>query len=99
MSARSPSSREQLQRLGVAAADETHRARHLLCELGEALLGDWVAVDRHQRPARPQALGDQARVATAAEGAVDRDLTRLGIQDIDQLTREHGDMGGGHVNI
>ena len=45
-------------------------------QLGEALLGDRVAVDPDQRPAGADPLGDQARVAAAADRAVDRGLAR-----------------------
>ncbi len=48
-------------------------------------------------PVGPSALGDQARVAAAAEGAVDRGLPRLGRQQLDQLGGEDGYVLSGHV--
>ena len=48
-------------------------------ELGEALGGDRVAVDRDQRPGRADALGDQAGVAAAAERAVDDEVAGPGV--------------------
>ena len=61
-------------------------------QLGEVLLGDRVAVDRDQRARGADPLGDQARVAAGAEGAVDRDLARLRVQRLDQLPGEDGDV-------
>ena len=61
-------------------ADEARRAGDLGGELGEALLGDRVAVDRDQRAGRADAVGDEARVAAAAERAVDRDLAGLRVE-------------------
>ena len=52
---------------------------------------------RDQRPRRAQAVGDEARVAAAAERAVDGDLARLRVQRFDQLAGEHRDVGLGHV--
>ena len=47
-------------------------------------------------PVGADALGDQPRVAAAAEGAVDGDLARSGIQEVDELPGEHRDVDG-HV--
>ncbi len=85
---------EQLQRLCVARADEAHRARGLGGQLGEALLGLGIAVDRHQRAGRAQSLGQQASVAAVAEGAVDRGLARLRIEQLEQLDRQHRGVRG-----
>ena len=67
-------------------------------ELGEALLGRGVAVDGDELAAGPEALGDQARVAAAAERAVDGDLARLRVEELDELAGQDRDVRGGHVN-
>jgi hypothetical protein len=41
---------------------------------GESLEGGGVAIDAEQHAARPQALDQRPRVATAAEGGVDERL-------------------------
>ena len=82
--------REQLERLGVAGADESHRAGRLARERGESLLGDGVAVDRHERPGGAELLGDQPRVPAVAERAVDHRLSGLDPEELEQLAREHG---------
>ena len=56
-----------------------------------------VAVDRDQRAGRPEPLGDQPRVAGAAERAVDGDLARSRVQRLDQLAGENRDVRLGHV--
>jgi hypothetical protein len=78
-------------------ADEPGLARDLGRELAEALLRGGVAVDPDEHPGRPDALGDQARVAAAAEGAVDRNLTRPWIEQLDQLAGEDRNVRAGHV--
>ncbi len=88
---------EQRERLGIAAADEAHGARDLVGELHEALLSLGVAVDRDECPFRPKALGDHARMSSPAKGAVDRQLAGLGVEQLEQLLGEHGDVRGGHV--
>ena len=72
-------------------------ARHLRSQLSEPLLGDRVPVDPDQRSRRAEPVGDQPRVAPAADRAVDRDLARLWIEQLDQLAGKHGDVRGGHV--
>ena len=72
-------------------------ARDLGGELGERVLGERVAVDRDQRPGGAEPLGDQPRVAAAAERAVDGDLARLRVQRLDQLAGEDRDVRLGHV--
>ena len=67
-------------------------------QLGEALLGRGVAIDGDELAAGAQALGHQARVAAAAERAVDRDLARLRVEEVDQLAGQDRDVRGGHVN-
>ena len=49
------------------------------------------------RPGRPEPLGDEPRVAGAAERAVDGDLARLRVERLDQLAGEDRDVGTGHV--
>ena len=49
-------------------------------------------------PSGPSRIGDQARVAAAAEGAVDRGLPRLGRQQRDQLGGEDGFVLGRHID-
>ena len=66
-------------------------------ELGEALLGDRVAVDPDQRAGRAEPVGDQARVAAATNRAVDGDLARLRVEDVDQLTGEDRNGAGRSV--
>ena len=83
--------------LGVAAAQEAHRAGNLVGQLHEALLGERVAVDRDKRAVGAEALGDHARVPAAAESAVDRGLAGLGVEQLEQLVGEHRDVDGGHV--
>ena len=72
-------------------------ARHLGGQLGEALLGDRVAVDADQRAGRPEPFGEEPGMPTAAEGAVDGDLARPRIDEVDQLTGEHRGVRRGHV--
>ena len=50
---------ELLERLGVARADEAHRAGHLAGQFLEALLGERVAIDPDERALGAEALGDQ----------------------------------------
>ena len=78
-------------------ADEAGLARHLGGKRGESLLGDRVAVDPDQRPRGPQPVGDQASMATAADGAVDAHLARLRVDEVDQLAGEDRDVRLGHV--
>ena len=42
-------------------------------------------------------LSDQARVAAAAEGAVDGDLAGLRVEQLDELAGQHGDVRLRHV--
>ena len=56
-----------------------------------------VAVDAHERAARPDPLRDQARVTARTEGAVDRRLAGARIADVDQLARQHGHVRARHV--
>ena len=67
------------------------------CELLEALLRERIAIDRDQGALGAEPLGDQLRVAAAAEGAVDRGLPGAWIEQVDQLAREHRDVNGSHV--
>ena len=85
---------EQLERLGVAAAQEANRAGQLAGERVKALFCQRIAVDRHERAGSPQALGQQSGMAAIAEGAVDRDLAGPWIEQLEQLVREHGHMAG-----
>ena len=85
---------ELLERLGVARADEPHRAAELPVELVEALLGERVAVDRDQRPVLPETLGEQAGVTAPAEGAVHHALAGLRVEQLDGLLRQHGRVRG-----
>ena len=48
-------------------------------------------------PLLPMPLGDQARMAAAADRAVDDDRARLGVEQLDQLAGEHGHVGDGHL--
>ena len=82
--------REQLERLGVAGADEAHRAGGLAGERREALLGERVAVDRDERPGGAEPLGEQPGVPAVAERAVDRRLPGLRVEQLEQLAGEHG---------
>ncbi len=84
-----PFAGEQLERFGVARADEAHGALDVLRELREALLGERVAVDRDQRARRPESLGHEPRVPAVAERAVDRRLARLGVEQLEQLVGQH----------
>ena len=97
MSGAQPLLGEQRERAGEVGADEARVARHLGRQLREPLLGDRVAVDPDQRPRAAEPVGDQPRVAPAADGAVDRDLAGLRIEQLDQLAGEHGDVRCGHV--
>ena len=72
-------------------------AGHVGREFREMLLGRRVAIDADQRPAGPEALGDEPRVTRAADRAVDRGLARTRVERLDQLARENRDVGGGHV--
>ncbi len=77
------------ERLGVARANEAQRARRLGGQRGEALLGQWIAVDCHERAAGTQVLGEQAGVAAVAEGAVDSRLAGLRVEQPEQLAGQH----------
>ena len=66
-------------------------------ELGEALGGDRVAVDRDQRAGRADAPGEQARVAAGAERAVDDDLTGPRVEQLDRLAGEHRHVRNRHL--
>ena len=85
---------EQPQRLGVATADEARCAWELLGELEEPVLGLRIPVDRHERPLRAQTLGHQARVAAAAEGAVDRDPAGPRARWVAQVRGRRAGAGG-----
>jgi hypothetical protein len=87
-----------LEGVGEGRADEARAAGHVGRELGEALLGGWVAVDGDELAPRPQALGHQARVAAAAKRAVDGELAGLGVEELDELAGQDRDVRGGHVN-
>ena len=63
----------------------------------EALLGDRIAVDSDERALRAEALRHEARVAPAAEGAVDRRISGLGVEHGDELGGQDRDVHGGHV--
>ena len=71
--------------------------RQLRRELGEALGGDRVAVDRDQRAGRADPLAEQARVAARAERAVDDGLTGLRVEQLDRLAGQHRHVRNGHV--
>ena len=51
-----------------------------------------VAVDRDELPAPLQVGGEQARVAARAEGGIDDRLSRLHVEELAHLVREHGDV-------
>ena len=55
-------------------------------------LGLRVAVDADQLARGADPVGHQARVAAGAERAVDRDLAGRGIEQVDQLAGQHGDV-------
>ena len=78
-------------------ADEARGGLHVGCEVGEALGGRGVAVDRDEGAARPDAIGQQAGVAARAERAVDDDLAGLRIEQLDRLAGEHRHVRNGHV--
>ena len=86
-----------LEPVGEVGADEARAALDLGGELGERLLGERVAVDADEQPGGAEALGDEAAVAARAHRAVDRDLARLGVQSLDQLPGEDGDVRAWHV--
>ena len=67
------------------------------CELGEALGGGGVAVDRDQRPRCADAPGEQARVTARAERAVDHDLAGSRIEQLDRLAGEHRHVRNRHL--
>ena len=48
-------------------------------------------------PVGSDALGDQAGVAAAAEGAVHEGLPRLRVENVDQLCGENGLVFLGHI--
>ena len=88
---------EPLEHVGEVARLEARRAGQLGLELGEALGGRRVAVDRDQRPGRADALGGEPGVAAAAEGAVDHHLAGLRVGERDQLRGEDWEVLGRHV--
>ena len=97
MSACSRSSRSSRERADEIGADEAGLAWDLGGELGEPLLGERVAIDPDQRAAGPIRSAIRPRVAAAADRAVDRDLPRPRVEQLDQLAGEHRDMRRGHV--
>ena len=66
-------------------------------QLVEALLGGGVAVDADERAGGPDPVGDEARMAAVAERAVDRDLARLRVEQLDQLAGQDRDVWACHV--
>ena len=76
---------QRRQDVGVVAGDEARRAGHLGREAGELLRRLRVAVDADQLAARADPVRHQPGVAARAEGAVDRDRARLGVEHLDQL--------------
>ncbi len=97
MSAVTRSSRQLFERGDEVRPDEARVARKLCRELREAVLGGRIAVDRYQRPARSDSVGDEPRVAPSPERAVHGHFTRLRIEELDQLAGEDRDVGLGHV--
>ena len=89
---------ERRQDIGIVAADEACRARGLLGEVREPLLGLRVAVDADELAAGAEPVGDEAGVAARAERAVDRGLARGGVERLDQLAGEDGDVQSWHVD-
>ena len=77
MSGRTPSPRRVRSPSAKSAPMKRVSAGRLGGEALEARLRGGVAVDADQRPLRPERGGDEARVAAAAEGAVDGGLARL----------------------
>src|SRR4051794_33303727 len=88
---------QQLEPVREGGADEAHLARDLVGELEEAVAGDGVAVDRDERPRRPEPLGDEPGVAAGAEGAVHDDVPRPRACEVDELAGQDGDVQHGHV--
>ena len=83
---------EQRQRLGVSGVDEPKRAFDVGRERLEALLCRRVAIDRDDRAAGADALGDESRVPAVAEGAVDHRLARLWVEQRQQLVGQYGNV-------
>ena len=78
-SAATKSARRKRERDGACAANSLQRSS----EAGSRS----TAISS---PSGADALGDQAGVAAAAEGAVDEGLAGLGVEDVDQLGRQYG---------
>jgi hypothetical protein len=83
--------------VGEVRAQEARAAGHLGGKRGEGLLGERVAVDPHQQAGGAEAVRHEAPVAARAHGAVDGDLALVGVEGLDQLARENGDVGAWHV--
>jgi hypothetical protein len=88
---------QALERDDEVGAQEAGAAGQIGRELPPALLRGRVAVDRDQLAIRTETLGDQARVAAAAEGAVDEGLARPRVEHVDQLLGEDRFVFGGHI--
>ena len=97
MSACTPSSRSCSRPSTNDARMKRVAQAQLLRELGEALGGDRVAVDRDERAGRADPLAEQARVAARAERAVHDGLTGLRVEQLDRLAGQHRHVGNGHV--
>ena len=89
-SGRTPSPRRPSRAATKSARRKRARDGDVGGELAPALLGGRIAVDGDQLALGADALGDQAGVAAAAEGAVDEGLPRAGVEDVDQLGGENG---------
>jgi hypothetical protein len=66
-------------------------------QLGEALGGDRVAVDRDERARGADPAAEQPRVTARAERAVHDRLAGLRIEQLDRLAGEHRHVRNGHL--
>ena len=89
---------QQREAGGEVGADEAGLAGDIGRQLGKALLGERVAVDPDQRPGGADAIRDQPRVTGAADGAVDGNRSRSGVEKLDQLAGQDGHVRRCHVN-
>ena len=74
-----------LERRDEVSTDEPRVARDLCRQLGEALLGDRITIDPDQRPGGADPFSDEACVSAAAERAIDGDLARQRIEQLERI--------------
>ncbi len=89
---------QQRQAFDEVCVDEARVTGDLGREFGEALLGEWIAVDPDQGAGSADAVGYEAGVAGSTNGAVDGHRPGRRVEELDQLAGQDGHVRRGHVN-